>query len=62
MCSRETSTGAAFTELVVKTAAAVAGTSEKMSARSLRPGFFIAASTEENVKPRSVIKIHLFFG
>ena len=34
--------------LTVNTAQARAGTSEKISARSLRPGFLIAASTAEN--------------
>ena len=48
MRSMERSTGAALTVLRVKTAQVVAGFSEKIRARSLRPGFFMAASTVAN--------------
>ena len=48
MRSADSSTGAALTALVVKTATAVAGVSEKIRARSFLPCFFMAASTAAN--------------
>jgi hypothetical protein len=47
-------TGAAFTALVVNVPAIGDSTSEKMSARSFLPGFFIAASVTEKKKPFGV--------